>query len=45
MISLNFSANIVESLQTNNKKTEKITFLLKKKRIPLIFRLKTGYFS
>ena len=30
MISLKSSANIVESIQTNNKKTKKITFIMKK---------------
>ena len=36
MISLKSSANIVESIQTNNKKTKKITFLMKKTTIHLI---------
>lgn len=45
MISQNSSANIVESIQTNNKKTEKITFLLKKTAIHTKFSLKSGYFS
>jgi hypothetical protein len=45
MISLKSSANIVESIQTNNKKTKKITFIMKKTRIYPILGFKTRYFS
>ena len=45
MISLKSSANIVESIQTNNKKTKKNTFIMKKTCIYPILGLKTRYFS
>ena len=45
MISLKSSANIVESIQTNNKKTKKIAFLMKKSSIHPVLGLITRYFS
>jgi hypothetical protein len=45
MISFKSSANIVESIQTNNKKTKKITLIMKKNSICPILGLKTRYFS
>ncbi len=42
---LNSSANIGESIQKNNKKTEKITFLMKNSCFGAVFALKKRYFS
>jgi len=41
----NFFANIRERIQKNNKKTEKITFLMKNSWYCLDFDLKKRYFS
>ena len=41
----NFSANIGETIQKNNKKSENFAFLLKKSRQRVVFLFKTGYFS
>ena len=40
----NFGTNIMESIQTNNKKKEKITFLMKNSCIRAHFGMKKRYF-
>jgi hypothetical protein len=44
-VSTNFFANIRERIQKNNKKTEKITFLMKNSWYCPYFDLKKRYFS
>lgn len=42
---LKFLANIIESIQTNNKKSEKMSFLMKNSCIQPYFGMKKRYFS
>jgi len=41
---LNFVANIVESIQRNNKKTEKMSFFMKNSCIHSVLSMKKRYF-